>query len=168
MKSQSEKKPCKPGKERDPITKRCRKIKTTEVKSKPRMISSETKDTTNLIVQFKKERINFLKTLSAKDIIGMIDQANQTYYGNKDELMSDEQYDLLREYAQREFSNNKKVKKVADEGHVGLQIEGIKNKVKLPYEMWSMDKIKPDTGYLSKWESHNTQDLMFYHVNWMV
>ena len=60
----------------------------------------------------------------------MIDQANQTYYGNKDELMSDEQYDLLREYAQREFSNNKKVKKVADEGHVGLQIEGIKNKVK--------------------------------------
>ena len=59
----------------------------------------------------------------------MIDQANQTYYGNKDELMSDEQYDLLREYAQREFSNNKKVKK-ADEGHVGLQIEGIKNKVK--------------------------------------
>ena len=41
----------------------------------------------------------------------MIDQANQTYYGNKDELMSDEQYDLLREYAQREFSNNKKVKK---------------------------------------------------------
>ena len=29
--------------------------------------------------------------------------------------------------------------------------EIVKNKVKLPYEMWSMDKIKPDTGALTKW-----------------
>ena len=37
LKPEPEKKPCKPGKERDPITKRCRKIKTQKVivKSKP-------------------------------------------------------------------------------------------------------------------------------------
>ena len=115
--------------------------------------TSEPKD---LIGQFKKKGINFLKTLTAQEIIGMIDQANQAYYGNKDELMSDEQYDLLREYAQREFADDAEVKQVADEGHVGLQIEGIKNKVKLPYEMWSMDKIKPDTGYLPKWKAKFT------------
>ncbi|MAV56569.1 MAG: hypothetical protein CMI79_03455 [Candidatus Pelagibacter sp.] len=108
-------------------------------------------DPKDLIKDFKKKGVSFLKTLTATEIAGMIDQANQAYYGNKDELMSDEQYDLLREYAQREHGDDEEVKQIADEGHVGLQIEGLKNKVKLPYEMWSMDKIKPDTGYLSKW-----------------
>ena len=113
-------------------------------------------DPQDLISQFKKKGVSFLKTLTGSEIAGMIDQANQAYYGNKDELMSDEQYDLLREYAQREHGDDEDVKQVADEGHVGLQIEGLKNKVKLPYEMWSMDKIKPDTGYLPKWTAKFT------------
>ena len=48
------------------------------------------------------------------------------------------------------------LQRVSTHGHVGLQIEGLKNKVKLPYEMWSMDKIKPDTGYLPKWTAKFT------------
>ena len=132
-----------------------------EEKPKPRkkrrtLKKPPTSDPKDLISQFKKKGINFLKTLTGNEIAGMIDQANQAYYGNKDELMSDEQYDLLREYAQREHGDNAEVKQVADEGHVGLQIEGLKNKVKLPYEMWSMDKIKPDTGYLPKWTAKFT------------
>ena len=40
---------------------------------------------------------------------------------------------------------------VAKEGHVGCEISIEKNKVKLPYELWSMDKIKPSTQTLDKW-----------------
>lgn len=101
----------------------------------------------DLIAQFKKEGINLLKTLTEQELSGMIDQANQAYYGNGEPIMSDDQYDLLREYVIEKFPQNE----IAKEGHVNLQMEAVKNKVKLPYEMWSMDKIKPDTGALAKW-----------------
>ena len=101
----------------------------------------------DLIAQFKKEGINLLKTLTEQELSGMIDQANQAYYGNGEPIMSDDQYDLLREYVMERFPQNE----IAKEGHVNLQMEAVKNKVKLPYEMWSMDKIKPDTGALAKW-----------------
>ena len=101
----------------------------------------------DLISQFKKEGINLLKTLTEQELSSMIDQANQAYYGNGEPIMSDDQYDLLREYVMEKFPQNE----IAKEGHVNLQMEAVKNKVKLPYEMWSMDKIKPDTGALAKW-----------------
>ena len=50
------------------------------------------------------------------------------------------------------YPNNK----IAKEGHVLASITGLKNKVKLPYEMWSMDKIKPDTNELPKWKKKFT------------
>uniref|UniRef100_A0A6C0LKA9 DNA polymerase beta n=1 Tax=viral metagenome TaxID=1070528 RepID=A0A6C0LKA9_9ZZZZ len=101
----------------------------------------------NLIEQFKKEGLGLLKTLTEDELSGMIDKANQSYYGSDKEIMSDDQYDLLREYVLERFPQNE----IAKDGHVNLQMEAVKNKVKLPYEMWSMDKIKPDTGALAKW-----------------
>jgi NAD-dependent DNA ligase len=101
----------------------------------------------NLIEQFKKEGLGLLKTLTEDELSGMIDEANQSYYGSDKEIMSDDQYDLLREYVLERFPQNE----IAKDGHVNLQMEAVKNKVKLPYEMWSMDKIKPDTGALAKW-----------------
>ena len=36
--------------------------------------------------------------------------------------------------------------------HVYCEIQQVeKNKVQLPYELWSMDKIKPDTNAVTKW-----------------
>ena len=76
----------------------------------------------------------------------MIRAANNAYYCNQDPLMTDNQYDILREYTQHAFPGNV----AAEEGHTECAI--VKNKVKLPYEMWSMDKIKPDTEALKKWK----------------
>ena len=102
----------------------------------------------DLIGQFKKQGLSFLKMLTEKQLTSMIDDANQAYYGNKEPLMTDDQYDLLREYVMEKYPQNM----IAKEGHVNLVIEVEKNKVKLPYEMWSMDKIKPDSGALPKWK----------------
>lgn len=96
---------------------------------------------------FKKEGLSFLKTLSEKELGNMIEKANQTYYGNDEPLLTDTQYDLLREYVMEKYPKNE----IAKNGHANLQMQVVKNKVKLPYEMWSMDKIKPDTGALGKW-----------------
>ena len=106
----------------------------------------------DLVAQFKKQGLSFLKQLTEKQLTGMIDKANQVYYGNKEPIMTDDQYDLLREYVMKKYPKNK----IAKEGHVNLVVEVTKNKVKLPYEMWSMDKIKPDSGALPKWKKTYT------------
>ena len=77
----------------------------------------------------------------------MIRDANDAYYCNKTPILTDNQYDILREYTLEKYPDNV----AAKEGHTKCDLEVEKNKVRLPYEMWSMDKIKPDTKYLSRW-----------------
>jgi NAD-dependent DNA ligase len=59
--------------------------------------------------------------------------------------MTDNQFDIVKEYIEQKFPNNITVTEI------GAEVE--RNKVKLPYEMASMDKIKPDTNALASWIS---------------
>ena len=68
----------------------------------------------------------------------------QNYY-NQTPVMTDNQYDIVKEYIEQKFPNNTAIVEI------GAEVE--RNKVKLPYEMASMDKIKPDTGALASWMS---------------
>ena len=78
----------------------------------------------------------------------MLKLINKTYYDSDSEpLLSDNQYDILRDYMLEKYPNNN----IAKDQHAALEIT--KDKVKLPYEMWSMDKIKPDTNALTKFKS---------------
>lgn len=83
--------------------------------------------------------------LSETELSSLIKRANDEYYCNNEPIMSDHEYDLLIEYMKNKYPNNK----VIDEGHTACAIT--KNKVKLPYEMWSMDKIKPNSKSLNNW-----------------
>jgi NAD-dependent DNA ligase/DNA polymerase/3'-5' exonuclease PolX len=85
--------------------------------------------------------------LSETELSSLIKEANDEYYCNNESIMSDDEYDLLIEYMKNKYPNNK----VIDEGHTACAIT--KNKVTLPYEMWSMDKIKPNSKSLSNWIS---------------
>ena len=114
--------------------------KTTLKRKKP-----EKKDNIGL---FKKEGLSALKKMSERELSKMIRDANDAYYCDKTPILSDNEYDILREYTAERYPKNKAVK----EGHTKCKMEVVKNKVKLPYEMWSMDKIKPDTGALAKWK----------------
>ena len=73
----------------------------------------------------------------------MIRYANDAYY-NKKPVVTDNVYDILKEYIERNFPDNIAITEV------GAPIE--KNKVALPYYMGSMEKIKPDTGALARWK----------------
>ena len=99
------------------------------------------------IKHFKKEGEGYLYTLSEKDIEEMVQEADEYYYAKNKPLMTDEEYDILREWSQEAFPENEMITK----GHEGVTITASKKKVKLPYFLGSMDKIKPDTNVLNNW-----------------
>lgn len=106
-----------------------------------------------------KEVIEFLKAdpestleaLDEPDIIKILDYLSDKYY-NKTPVISDELFDVIREYYEKEF--NKLYKKVGAPIKTNTKrIKSGKNgtKVKLPYWMGSLDKIKPSTNAFTNW-----------------
>jgi NAD-dependent DNA ligase/DNA polymerase/3'-5' exonuclease PolX len=113
-------------------------IKKHTKKSKENIITS--------IEKFKKEGITVLYSLSEDELTEILKLAIDNYYEANTTILSDDEYDILRDYVLKKYPENK----VAKEQHTQIKID--KNKVKLPYEMWSMDKIKPDTNALNKFK----------------
>ena len=105
----------------------------------------KTTDKITNIDLFKASGISALEKMTEKELNSLIQTANQEYHENANPIMSDNQYDILREFMLDVFPENT----FATDGHAGCTIT--KNKTKLPYEMWSMDKIKPEKNALHKW-----------------
>ena len=98
------------------------------------------------IEQFKQNGIDTLKMLTEKQMETILDEAQKAYYNDPENtLLTDNEYDIIKEYMEKKYPKNK----VLDQ--IGAPIQD-KNKVKLPYFMASMDKIKPDTNALQKWK----------------
>jgi len=101
--------------------------------------------------KFKQEGQSALAVFTEKDLSKLLREANNAYYTEGTDtqtLMTDNEYDILREYTLKHYPKNK----AAKEGHTKSTIKVEKNKIPLPYEMWSMDKIKPNTDTLLKWK----------------
>ena len=97
------------------------------------------------IKQFQDIGIDYLKELSQKNLEGMIIKSKEIYFNDPESvIMTDNEYDIVKEYLERKHPKSKVI------NDVGAAINK-KGKVKLPYEMWSMDKIKPTTDALDKW-----------------
>ena len=99
------------------------------------------------IAYFKTRGISYLDTLTEATLNSMITKANNAYYENNISLLTDNEYDILCEFTEDKFPKNI----VAKQGHTNIVIT--KNKVDLPYEMWSLDKIKPDSDALEKFKN---------------
>jgi len=97
-----------------------------------------------IIENFKHNGISVLEALNEKQLSDIIRIANAKYY-NQTPIMTDNQYDIVKEFTEQKFPNNIAI------GEIGAEVEH--NKVKLPIEMWSMDKIKPDSNALASWMS---------------
>lgn len=93
---------------------------------------------------FIKNGIHYLDDLKQKELTSMIQTANEAFHEKGEPIVDDDAYDILREYVVKKYPKNKAAKEV------GAVVS--KNKVSLPYEMWSMDKIKPDTNALVSWK----------------
>ena len=113
-------------------------------KSAKKTMKLETIDTSipNIIEQFKHQGISVLENLNEKALSDIIKFANDKYY-NQTPIMTDNQFDIVKEFIQKKYPNNIAITEI------GAEVE--RNKVKLPYEMASMDKIKPDTSALKNW-----------------
>ena len=106
----------------------------------------------NLVESFKKDGIKVLEYLSEKQLSEMINAANNAFHCEGNPIMLDNEYDILYEFTQKKYPKNSVLQ------NIGAIVE--KNKVKLPYEMASMDKIKPDAGILPNWMKKYTGPYM--------
>lgn len=97
-----------------------------------------------LIKELKDDPINFISSKPINVIAKLIKHAADIYYNTGTAIISDELYDLLVETLEEKDPKHKVLKKI------GAPVTA-KNRVKLPYYMGSMDKIKPNTGKLEKW-----------------
>ena len=95
----------------------------------------------NYLRELKTKGIKSLDGYTEETLSKMLLRANHHYY-NKQSIITDSIYDILKEYIETKYPNNLAIK------IVGAPIE--QNKVQLPYEMWSMDKIKPNTVEVDK------------------
>lgn len=105
-----------------------------------------TKSSTNYktnIELLKTNGISALHSMTEKELSQIILEASKAYY-NENELMSDNEFDIVKEYMENKYPKNRVLQEI------GAPVE--KNKVSLPYNMPSMDKIKPDTNSLQKWK----------------
>ena len=95
------------------------------------------------IKNFKNNGISVLEDLTEKELILIVEVSNDSYYNTKTSLMTDNEYDIIKEYIERKYPNNIVLEEI------GAKVT--RNKVVLPYKMASMDKIKPDTNALFNW-----------------
>ncbi len=88
---------------------------------------------------------NLLNTLSIKQISDLIQNSNHFYHEEGKPILSDQVYDQIKDYLSSKDPTNPIL------SQVGSEIKG-DNKVKLPYYLGSMDKIKPSQeNLINKW-----------------
>ena len=119
------------------------------VPAKTLLIESDSEDedevdqsVVDIAKNFKKNGISVLDSLNENQLSSILREANKAYY-NQQPFMNDNEYDIVKEYIEKKYPSNKAIVEV------GAQVQ--RNKVKLPYNMGSMDKIKPDTSALANW-----------------
>ena len=97
-----------------------------------------------LVEALQADFFNVMNTLKKKQLEDVIQYLSDVYYNDGVSLITDENYDRLRELLQKKFGDSDIL------SHVGAVVT--KEKAHLPYFMGSMDKIKPDKNNLESWK----------------
>ena len=135
-----------PSPEREPIIERSPTIKkepTIEKPQSPQQVKSSA-NILHIIQEFKTVGITVLEKLDEATLSQLIQTANDVYYNENRALLTDNEYDIVKEFIAVKYPKTQVLEEI------GAPIQG-KNKVDLPFEMASMDKIKPDSGALKGW-----------------
>ena len=72
-----------------------------------------------LIKEFLQVGQSQLEELNEDDLSSMIRAANKGYYANNKHIMSDEEYDILKEFIEEKYPDNT----AANEGHTTCSVE---------------------------------------------
>lgn len=97
------------------------------------------------INQYIESGVPILDTFTDAQLSEMLLNANAAYHSTKKPIMSDSQYDVLRNYIEEKYPSSEALQQI------GAPVKGTKNKVTLPFNMPSMDKIKPESTTLTNW-----------------
>jgi len=124
-----------------------KKIASEKIVKNKTLKNMKSDNTSTHIEKFKNQGITALKMMTEKELTNLLNKANKAYYIDDKSIMIDNLYDILREYTLEKYPKNT----IAKDGHASCDISIEKNKVKLPYELWSMDKIKSESSAVQKW-----------------
>lgn len=86
-----------------------------------------------------------MSSYTETQLVSLLQKAADAYYNKEKPILSDEEYDSLREQLETEYPDNPYLKQIG--APVG------KGAVRLPYKMASLNKIKPGTGALESFVS---------------
>jgi DNA ligase (NAD+) len=114
-----------------------------KLKGKEDNMEARINNAKQLVARFRGEGIDMLDTLNESQLVEWLESAGDAYYNTKTAIMSDNEYDIIKEYMEVKYPTNEVLT------NIGANVT--KNKVELPYKMASMDKIKPDTNALVTW-----------------
>ena len=92
--------------------------------------------------KFIQNGIPFLDTLTKTKLLNLYKKANDDYYNKSKPILTDSQFDILKDYIEKKFPS---------EIVIGAPI--LKKKVKLPFFMASMNKIKPNEKMIENWKN---------------
>ena len=84
--------------------------------------------------------VEYANNITIAELVKLLKKLSDLYYNTDEPLVDDNVFDDLRDVLIERDPKNKYLKEV------GAVIS--KDKVKLPFNMFSLDKIKPDTGAL--------------------
>jgi NAD-dependent DNA ligase len=96
----------------------------------------------SIIQSLKENPESVVETIPKKELKELLDYLLDSYHNKGISLVSDQLFDYVNEYYQEKYKP--KVKSV------GADVKS-KDKVKLPYYMGSLDKVKPSTTEFDKW-----------------
>ena len=129
-------------------TKKNLKISDNNNKMGPKKIKFTNANVLKMMNNFKEIGVSYLDSLNKHDLEAIIKLANKefhSYLENKTNVtMTDGEYDIVREYLESKYPNSDIL------NETGAEFD--KNKVDLPVNMPSMNKIKPTTDAVSEWK----------------
>ena len=108
---------------------------------------SEKKYTKSQIKEILEDTVKFAKNSKISDLVSFLKYCSLQYYNTDKEVIDDKTYDEMYEILEERDPKNKFLNEIGAP-------ETSKDKVKLPYPLGSLNKIKPDkigTNKLKKW-----------------
>jgi NAD-dependent DNA ligase len=84
----------------------------------------------------------FLETLTKTKLLNLYKKANDDYYNKSIPILTDSQFDILKDYIEKKFPNE-----------IVIGAPTVKKKVNLPFFMASMNKIKPNEKMIENWKN---------------
>jgi len=98
----------------------------------------------SLVKEVAIKGVKALEAVPIKDVVQLIRDANNAYYNIGKPLLTDDLYDVVKDYLIQKDPQNPVLKEV------GAVVEGVK--VTLPEYMGSLDKIRDDPKALLSWK----------------